>query len=105
MSELGMAVSQIAMGIYFYVLNDLRTTDPASHYEMDQVRWLPLPILIIFTVSFNVGMGSLTWVVATEILPVRSRRWTHTLANVTSNLWWFVVTKTFKVMILGQYFI
>jgi hypothetical protein len=41
-------------------------------------------------------MGSLTWVVATEILPVRSRRWTHTLANVSSNLWWFVVTKTFK---------
>ena len=23
-------------------------------------------------------------------------RWTHTLANASSNLWWFVVTKTFK---------
>lgn len=96
MSELGMAISQIAMGIYFYILHDIRTNDPASHSDMDHVRWLPLPILIIFTVSFNVGMGSLTWVVATEILPVRSRRWTHTIANVTSNLWWLVVTKTFK---------
>ncbi len=27
---------------------------------------------------------------------LRSRRWTHTVANVTSNLWWFIVTKTFK---------
>ena len=73
-----------------------RTSNTAAYSDMDNVRWLPLPILIIFTVSFNVGMGSLTWVVATEILPVRSRRWTHTLANVSSNLWWFVVTKTFK---------
>ena len=56
---------------------------------------LPLPILIIFTLAFNVGMGSLTWVVATEILPFRSRRWTHTVANVTSNLCWFAVTKTY----------
>ena len=57
---------------------------------------LPLPILILYTLAFNVGMGSPTWVVATEILPVRSRRWTHTVANVTSNLCWFVVTKTYK---------
>ena len=60
------------------------------------LRMLPLPILIFYTLAFNVGMGSLTWVVATEILPVRSRRWTHTVANVTSNLCWFVVTKTYK---------
>ena len=38
-----------------------------------RLNWLPLPILIIYTAAFNIGMGSLTWVVATEILPVRSR--------------------------------
>ena len=31
-----------------------------------------------------------------QVLPVRSRGWTHTMANVTSNFCWFVVTKTFK---------
>ena len=51
---------------------------------------------MLFTAAFNVGMGSLTWTVATEMLPVRSKRWTHTVSNATSNLWWFVVTKTFK---------
>jgi hypothetical protein len=30
------------------------------------ISWLPLPLLMLFTVAFNVGMGSLTWVVATE---------------------------------------
>ena len=27
---------------------------------------------------------------------LRSRGWTHTLANLTSNLCWFLVTKTFR---------
>lgn len=91
-SEFGMAVSQLALGVYFYILK-------GSHnyaVNMDDVRWLPIPILVVFTVAFNIGMGSLTWVVATEILPVRSKRWTHTISNMTSNFWWFVVTKTFK---------
>lgn len=122
-SEFGMAVSQLALGVYFYILKggdhdnrqssnadgpfvnatfvvEENESDPWQHtfplLDMKQVRWLPIPILIIFTVAFNIGMGSLTWVVATEILPVRSKRWTHTISNVTSNLWWFVVTKTFK---------
>jgi len=94
-SELGMAISQISMGFYFYALDDIRIAQERNA-DYDHVRWLPLPILIVYTVSFNIGMGSLTWVVATEILPVRSRRWTHTIANASSNLWWFVVTKTFK---------
>ena len=66
-----------------------------GYQESIYYRMLPLPILITFTLAYNVGMGSLTWVVATEILPFRSRRWTHTVANVTSNLCWFAVTKTY----------
>ena len=31
------------------------------------ISWLPLPLLMLFTIAFNVGMGSLTWVVATEV--------------------------------------
>ena len=36
------------------------------------ISWLPLPLLMLFTIAFNVGMGSLTWVVATEV-----RQWAH----------------------------
>ena len=31
-----------------------------------------------------------------SLLTLFTGRWTHTLANASSNLWWFVVTKTFK---------
>ena len=66
-----------------------------------QVSWLPLPLILGFTVAFNLGLGSLTWVVATEVLPVNSRGWTHTLANLTSNICWFLVTKTFRDLQVG----
>ena len=125
-SEFGMALSQISLGVYFYMLNFnnlILNTDvtliasktsavnsttnaptgtggvqstPSFSEDFGWLHWLPLPILVIYTLAFNIGMGSLTWVVATEILPVRSRRWSHTVANVTSNFWWFIVTKTFK---------
>ena len=85
--------------IYFFFLlsflGNKSSKEMNSIHESIYYRMLPLPILIIFTLAFNVGMGSLTWVVATEILPFRSRRWTHTVANVTSNLCWFAVTKTY----------
>ena len=78
------------------IITNVGTSTAELKQNYNGIRLLPLPILILFTLAFNVGMGSLTWVVATEILPVRSRRWTHTVANVTSNLCWFVVTKTYK---------
>ena len=110
-----MAVSQIALGSYFFWLEQhladskenktvgLEGEDSrcnGTQYEdtilLTQVSWLPLPLLMIFTIAFNLGLGSLTWVVATEILPVKSRGWTHTIANITSNFCWFLVTKTFN---------
>merc|ERR1719431_567536 len=118
MSQLGMAVSQIALGIYFYILaqrtsvnlvydkdseksnftvtnvTHVEDEEEADHEEKNS--WIPLPLIMIFTAAFNLGLGSLTWVVATEVLPDRSRGWTQTIANVTSNFCWFLVTKTFK---------
>ena len=119
-----MAVSQIALGAYFSLLAQYLSSDSscvrerqlfqtdshnisksdldnnktidASLSEIPSISWLPLPLLMMFTVAFNLGLGSLTWVVATEILPVRSRGYTHTIANVTSNFCWFLVTKTFR---------
>ena len=113
-SEFGMGMAQLAMGAYLYFLSENsdmlketpEDTDSLSppetplrpFWNTELIRWLPIPILIVFTVAFNIGMGSLTWVVATEVLPVRSKRYTHTISNMTSNFWWFVVTKTFKDM-------
>ena len=67
----------------------------SSGSSLDTLGWVPLPLLIIFTFAFNLGSGSLTCHVVTELLPVESRRICLMLTNLTSNICWFVVVKTF----------
>jgi len=71
-SELGMALSQLAMGLYFYVLHDQKSEIATENAAMDVMsngtrstssmdsyffsRWLPLPILAVYTIAYNVGM-------------------------------------------------
>merc|ERR1719192_555196 len=108
-SQLGMAVSHLGLGLYFHHLAGMKKEaetvmergNVTANWSKEDVSlgvvgWLPLPLVLSFTVAYNLGLGSLTWVVATEVLPIRSRGWTHTLANLTSNLCWFLVTKTFR---------
>jgi hypothetical protein len=110
-SQLGMALSHLGLGLYFHKLaprgqlvggssNSTLLPQVGEKEEGEDMplllAWLPLLLVITFTVAFNLGLGSLTWVIATEVLPVRSRGWTHTIANLTSNLCWFLVTKTFQ---------
>ena len=76
-----MAVSQIALGSYFsllaqYLADDKenktlsfeeedngrnKTEDDQPSLLLTQISWLPLPLLMIFTIAFNLGLGSLTW--------------------------------------------
>ena len=65
-SQLGMAVSHLGLGLYFHQLPDTE-----EEMEESSRTWLPLPLVLAFTVSYNLGLGSLTWVVATEVLPIR----------------------------------
>ena len=55
---------------------------------------------IVFSTRDNscVGAGSLTWDIASEILPSQSRTKAQTLANFVSNAAWFFITKTFHSM-------
>ena len=103
-SMIGMASAQTGVGIYFVQLSrsaqdcvSLRADNATS--PADSIlgwSWTPLPLLMLFTAAFNIGAGSLTWLIAAEILPVRSRPWTLSLASLASNLSWFLVTKTFR---------
>ena len=87
-----MAFAQVSLGVYFHNLaqkepkqslqtaqEKLRNTtdcdnetlatniDDIEVIEESDIAWIPLPLLMIFTASFNLGLGSLTWVIATEV--------------------------------------
>ena len=57
--------------------------------------WLPLPLLIAFTIFYNLGLGSLSWSLPRELLPPPARPAALAIISAVSNLLWFIVTKTF----------
>ena len=87
-----MAASQTSVGIYFVHLshstNDCLPTlksDNGTRSPNDPIlrhSWTPLPLLLIFTAASNIGVGSLPSLVFTDMLPIESRPWTLTIANV-----------------------
>ena len=83
-SQVGMGLSMMATGVYFQfdaqpvhnqsldqnstIFNStLNAQGPVHKYQ----SLLLLPVLQVFTFFYNIGLGSLTWTVATEILPPR----------------------------------
>ena len=105
-SMIMMASSQMGVGLYFFRIPrsaDGCTTKQAANetspnVSFDHYTWTPLPLLLVFTTAFNIGVGSLSSPVFTEMLPLQSRTWTLTIANVASNISWFLVTKSFRTL-------
>ena len=101
-SQAGMGLAMLATGLYLTSTASQQQADPghSGNTTLDTTAgepgaWLVLPALQIFTLSYQLGLGSLAWSLASELLPARSRPCTHTLVNIGSNLCWFLVTKTF----------
>ncbi len=65
-SDVGMAVSLVALGIFFYLKDDAE--DPVY---LD-IGWLPLISMIIFITAFSLGFGPIPWMLVGEILPARA---------------------------------
>lgn len=86
-SSSGMIVSQLFLGLYFYLQD--HGTDMSSFY------WLPILCLIVFTITFNIGFGPLPFTMTSEVLPSNCK---FMLATVIGFMGWassFIVTKFF----------
>lgn len=88
-SQFGLSTCLFAMALYF-LLGDLDMAD--------SIRWLPLLILVIYFVFFNVGLSSLVWVITAEILPTEIRDQIIPFAILVSSILWFLVTFFFHSM-------
>lgn len=67
-SQFGMLYSYVVLGT-FYVFR--RVVPDAG----DSVAWMPLTGVVVFEVSFSLGMGPLPWLVMAELLPPGVRSW------------------------------
>ncbi|KAJ8945500.1 hypothetical protein NQ318_017943 [Aromia moschata] len=100
-SAVGMAVSEISLGVYSYLKDH-------NHMDMSRVSYLPLVLMTCFIITYNTGYGPLPWSMLGELFPPRVK--SIATSSVTSINWIlaFFITKHFEAMIkafgIAQYF-
>jgi SP family facilitated glucose transporter-like MFS transporter 8 len=85
-SELGMTASLAAFGVFFYL---------KAHNENTQLQWLPLTSLLFYVLSYNLGVGPVTWTLVSELLPANSKGLTSSIIAGFSHGLAFLITKFF----------
>ena len=64
----GMFVSCFAMGAYFFM-----TINDAASYPGIEISWLAVTSIAVYIVGFVMAWGPCTWLIMSEIFPVRAR--------------------------------
>ncbi|KAG8181509.1 hypothetical protein JTE90_018746 [Oedothorax gibbosus] len=84
-----MSISLIALGIYYYISS-------ANIAFQTNFSWIPLSSLVLFLIAFSIGYGSIPWLLAAELVPLRARSTIGGLATFANGLFAFTITKTFS---------
>ena len=95
-SSVGMGLSCLTAGAYFYVTINAANADVSQAKELS---WLAVTSVSIYIVGFSFGWGPCVWLLMSEIFPVKAR---GTASGVSVLVNWgcsFVVTKSFAWMI------
>lgn len=90
LSELGMAVSLLALSLHFTMQN--------NGLEVLWAGWIPLVALNVYIVTFSVGFGPLPWLIMAELLSTEAKVWVSSMAVCFNWSLTFAVTKLFPVV-------
>ncbi|BBM96970.1 MFS transporter, SP family, ERD6-like sugar transporter [Marchantia polymorpha subsp. ruderalis] len=91
----GMAVSCFLVGFSFYLQEQL--THP-SHMDTF-VSMLALISLLVYIISFSLGMGAIPWILMSEVFPSHVRGLAGSLATLANWSCAWAVTMTFNLML------
>ncbi|XP_077292370.1 facilitated trehalose transporter Tret1-like [Arctopsyche grandis] len=83
-----LTLSQVALGIFF-ILDD--NDSPSVEY----ITWLPVVSLMVFITAYNMGIGSLAWIVVGELFDQSIKSYGSTFAASFNWLIGFLITKFF----------
>lgn len=83
-----MAVSTIAMGVYFY----MKENDKES---VTNLGWLPVSSLCVFIIMFSIGFGPVPWLMMGELFASDIKGVAGSIAGTSNWVLAFIVTKTF----------
>ncbi|XP_029296364.1 solute carrier family 2, facilitated glucose transporter member 8 [Cottoperca gobio] len=107
-SGVAMAISTTAFGVYFYLMSkfpppsslSLLVLDKAAEEPHADLAWLALASMAVFITGFALGWGPIPWLVMSEIFPYKVRGIASAVCVLTNWSMAFIVTKTFKDMMI-----
>lgn len=90
-SAIGMALSELVLGAYFYLKE--------HNHNVQPIFWLPVVTLIAYMLTYCSGFGPLPWAVMGELFPGNVK---SSASTVTASFCWilgFLITKFFANMV------
>ena len=112
-SSIGMALSCLVLGIYFYIYNsvcdncfvgdptcNLSTINDSIHQHFpcnnNNFGYMAVACIITLVISFSVGWGPIVWTAMSELMPNRVRSLAGSIATLINWIFDFVFTFCFK---------
>ncbi|XP_018419213.1 PREDICTED: solute carrier family 2, facilitated glucose transporter member 6 [Nanorana parkeri] len=99
-----MLVSSLAMGLYVHFIVDVKhnsTTlnmtlnEPGPQHPTNYLGVIPLLCIMLYVLGYAFGWGPITWLLMSEILPLKSRGMASGLCVVVSWITGFALTEAF----------
>ncbi|KAK9722420.1 Sugar transporter [Popillia japonica] len=87
-SSVGVIISETCLGIYFYFQE--------KDYDLENLFWVPLTTLVIFILSYNTGLGPISWTITGEILPGNVRGVAASTVTACAHMSSFVIVFTYN---------
>ncbi|XP_060521267.1 facilitated trehalose transporter Tret1-like [Cylas formicarius] len=91
MSDLGCGVSIILLGLYFFLQR-------MQFSLLPYFWWLPIVCLVVYIISFNLGLGPVSWTVLSEVFPSNIKSFASALASAITFGTSFVITIGFPII-------
>ncbi|CAJ0958916.1 unnamed protein product [Ranitomeya imitator] len=100
-----MLVSSLSMGLYIHFTVDMKNNstnltvtanDPRTHdAHVNYLEIIPLVCIMLYILGYAFGWGPITWLLMSEILPLKARGMASGLCVMVSWITGFVLTEAF----------
>jgi len=91
----GMGVCLFFVGVAFYLKNHLSVSSQIETF----FSILALTSLLVYIVTFSLGMGPIPWIIMSEILPANTKGFAGSIATLGNWLASWAVTMTINIML------
>jgi SP family sugar porter-like MFS transporter len=92
----GMAVSSFLVGFSFYVKDSLQQPSGMDTF----ISMLSMMSLLVYIISFSLGMGAIPWILMAEVFPANIRGLAGSLATLVNWSGGWGVTMFFQFLLL-----